>query len=226
MSSAVIAIDGPAASGKSTVASRVAARFGIPVLNTGSIFRMIARESIRFGLEKARADWPGFLDGLRGRITWTRHPGGFDFAVDGCPVPADELRLPETASAASRIAAEGAVRDFVLEIEHTIAAGGWVVMEGRDIGTAVFPDARYKFYLFASPLERARRRLAQAGEVPDGATIESVAAEIARRDEFDSSRAVAPLKAAPDAVMVDTSEMDIETAVRYVAERIGADVVA
>ena len=99
-------------------------------------------------------------------------------------------------------------------------------MEGRDIGTAVFPDARYKFYLFASPRERARRRLAQAGEVPDGATIESVAAEIARRDEFDSSRAIAPLKAAPDAVMVDTSEMDIETAVRDVVERIGADVVA
>ena len=148
-----------------------------------------------------------------------------DFAIDG-RVLTDELRLPEIASGASRIAAEGAVRDFVLEIEHTIAAGGWVVMEGRDIGSAVFPDAGYKFYLFASPLERARRRLAQAHEVPDGATLESVAAEIARRDEADSSRAIAPLRAAPDAVMVDTSDMDIETAVRYVIERIGEDVVA
>lgn len=225
MSSAVIAIDGPAASGKSTVASRVAARFGIPVLNTGSLFRLIAWACSRYGEEKAAADWPGFLEGLRGRITWTRHPGGFDFAIDG-RVLTDELRLPEIASGASRIAAEGAVRDFVLEIEHTIAAGGWVVMEGRDIGSAVFPDAGYKFYLFASPLERARRRLAQAREVPDGATLESVAAEIARRDEADSSRAIAPLKAAPDAVMVDTSDMDIETAVRYVIERIGKDVVA
>ena len=225
MSSAVIAIDGPAASGKSTVASRVAAIFGIPVLNTGSIFRLIALETIRSSFDVDNGDYDSFLAALGKRIIWKPAVGRFDFFLDGCML-ADELRAADVAARASLIAANPAVRKFVLDIEHRIAADGWLVMEGRDIGSAVFPDAKYKFFVFASPLERARRRLAQAGEVPDGATLESVAAEIAKRDEFDSCRAVAPLKIAEGAIAIDTSDMDIETAVRSVVERIGADVVA
>ncbi len=225
MSSAVIAIDGPAASGKSTVASRVAAVFGIPVLNTGSIFRLIAYEASRNEFPVTEENIAEFLAALAPRISWERRVGEFLFAVDG-RVLSSELRAPETAAGASRIAAVPAVRAFVLDIEHKIAADGWLVMEGRDIGSAVFPDAKYKFYVFASPLERARRRLAQAGENADGATLESVAAEIAARDDFDSRRAAAPLKIADGAIVVDTSDMDIETAVRYVVERIDPHVVA
>ena len=225
MSSAVIAIDGPAASGKSTVASRVAAIFGIPVLNTGSIFRLIAYDVLSRKIDLTENNAPEFLAGLASRISWERKTGEFEFSLENVVI-ASELRLPEVASCASRIAAIPAVRSFVLEIEHRIAADGWLVMEGRDIGTAVFPDAGYKFFVFASPYERARRRLAQAGEVAEGATLDSVAAEIAARDEFDSKRAVAPLKAADDAVVVDTTDMSIDAAVKYVVERIGSDVVA
>ena len=97
------------------------------------------------------------------------------------------------------------------------AKENWIVMEGRDIGTVVFPDAKYKFFLTASPLARARRRLGQGGEAKDGATVESVAAEIAERDKQDSTRAIAPLRQAEDAIFVDNSDWEQEETLAHLA---------
>ena len=112
------------------------------------------------------------------------------------------------------------VRNFLTAIQRQCAAKTLVVMEGRDIGSVVFPDAQYKFFITASPLERARRRLAQAGEVKPGETLESVAAAIAERDRIDSTRAVAPLKKADDAILIDNTDLQLEDVLSMVIARI------
>ena len=108
------------------------------------------------------------------------------------------------AAVVSQVAKIPALREWLLEVQRDCRHLGIVIMEGRDIGTVIFPQAKYKFFVTASPLERARRRLAQTGEVPQGATLESVAADIARRDALDSTREVAPLRPAPDAILIQT----------------------
>jgi cytidylate kinase len=135
--------------------------------------------------------------------------GNPDIEIDGV-FPGQALRAPEIAQGASNVAAIPFVRAFTLQIQRDAAKNSLVVMEGRDIGTAVFPDAKYKFFLTASPRVRALRRLAQGGETPDNATVDSVAAEIAERDRQDMNRSVAPLKQAEDAVFIDSSGMTAE----------------
>ena len=134
--------------------------------------------------------------------------------------PGSKLRSPEVAAFVSPVAALPVVRDYLKELQRDSVKLGLIVMEGRDIGTVIFPDAKFKFFLTATPEERARRRLAQAGETFDGATLESVARDIAERDRIDSSRAVAPLKPATDAEIVDTSNMTIDEVINYLAGRI------
>ena len=112
------------------------------------------------------------------------------------------------------------VREYLLDVQRGAAAKQWIVMEGRDIGTVIFPDAACKFFVTASVEERARRRLAQQGEVTEGATLESVMAEIARRDERDANRAVAPLRPAADAEIVDTTGMSIDEVVAHLAAKV------
>jgi cytidylate kinase len=112
------------------------------------------------------------------------------------------------------------VRAWLVEKQRQFAASGQVVMEGRDIGTVIFPDARYKFFVTATPEERARRRLAQTSENPDGATIESVAQAIAERDKLDAERAVAPLRRADDALLLDTTGKSIDNVVDTILENI------
>ena len=140
--------------------------------------------------------------------------------VNDKPVDRGGIRSPEVARVVSFVARIPAVRDWLRERQRETRVLGTIVMEGRDIGTVIFPEARCKFFLTASPLERARRRLAQAGEVAEGATLEAVAAEIAERDRIDSTRDVAPLRPAEDALFIDT---DTLTAAE-VADRIAARV--
>lgn len=210
MSTPVIAIDGPAASGKSTAARNLAAKLGIPYINTGSLYRAIAWKAGRLGIStRDEAAVRTMLADTTIRYAAPEPGGNPDIEIDGM-FPGQELRAPEIAQGASNVATMPFVRAFTLQIQRDAAKTSLVVMEGRDIGTAVFPDAKYKFFLTASPRVRALRRLAQGGETPDNATVDSVAAEIAERDKQDMNRATAPLRQAEDAVVIDSSGMTAE----------------
>ena len=210
MASTVIAIDGPAASGKSTAARNLAVRLGIPYINTGSLYRAIAWKAAQHGIStRDEAALREMLADTSIRYAVPAGGGNPDIEIDGV-FPGQALRAPEIAQGASNVAAIPFVRAFTLQIQRDAAKNSLVVMEGRDIGTAVFPDAQYKFFLTASPRVRALRRLAQDGETPDNATVDSVAAEIEERDRQDMNRSVAPLKQADDAVFIDSSGMTAE----------------
>ena len=208
MSTTVVAIDGPAGAGKSSVAALLARRLGFTHVNTGSLYRAVALAVRRAGVAIDPVE-QAFLDTLR--ITFE----GDRLLLNGQD-PGEVLRSAACAADASLVAKQPAVRAFLLPVQREIAARQWIVMEGRDIGTVVFPDALVKIFLTASSLVRARRRMAQ-GEVPPGATLDDVRREIERRDLQDSSRAAAPLKAAPDAVTVDDSDLSLEETVEAIA---------
>lgn len=206
--SKVVAIDGPAGAGKSTVARMVAERMGYCYINTGSLYRAVAYAAIKRGMPFAQVD-DAFLHDL---VLEYRHGVLF---LNGEKLDS-VLRTPECAQGASIVSAMPHVRTFLLSIQRDEALKGWIVMEGRDIGTVVFPDAEKKFFVTASVEERARRRLAQKGEVAAGANYAKVLAEIKERDDRDASRAVAPMKAADDAVTVDTTGFTIDEVVKRI----------
>lgn len=203
-----IAIDGPAASGKSTVARLVAERLGGFCVNTGDLYRAVSWVALERGVDVARdtAGVTSLLSTLDLRYQ-VAGPGQLRLCLNGAPVPQELIRSAEVAAVVSLVARLPAVRLWLRDRQRECAALGTVVMEGRDIGTVILPDAPFKFYLTASAEERARRRLAQAGEVAPGATVSSVAAQISERDRIDSSREVAPLRTAPDAVTICTDGM-------------------
>ncbi len=215
----VIAIDGPAASGKSTIAKRLAERLGIAYVNTGSLYRAVALAAVRAGVK---------LDSLTGeflatlKLEYCRDDSGrYELKLDGA-FPGAALRTAEIADGASLVATQPLVRSYLLDVQRSFAGARWIVMEGRDIGTVIFPDAACKFFVTATPEERARRRLAQSGEVADGATLAEVARAIAERDRQDSTRAVAPLRPAPDAVVIDTTGLTIDESVERIAAAVEA----
>lgn len=221
MSVNVIAVDGPAASGKSTLARNLAERLGILYVNTGSLYRAVALKALKLGVNtKDAAALSNMLNETTLRYASTPD-GKLDIELDGT-FPGQALRSAEVAQGASDVATVPEVRAWTLGIQRETAKENTIVMEGRDIGTVVFPDAKYKFFLSASPIARARRRLAQDGETANGATLESVAAEIAARDKQDSERAVAPLKQAEDAIAVDNSDWTVEETLDYICEQIKA----
>ena len=197
--STVVAIDGPAGAGKSTVAKLLAAKMGFTYVNTGSLYRAVAWSLVNAGLPIENVSGE-FLSGLK-----LEYVDGV-LLVNGID-PGSGLRTAEIAAAASQVSKQQSVRDALLPVQRDAAQKGWIVMEGRDIGTVVFPDANCKFFITASLEARARRRLAQQGEVAAGATLENVMKDIAARDERDSKRELAPLKAADDAVLIDTGDM-------------------
>ncbi len=200
-----IAIDGPAASGKSTVARLVAARLGGFTVNTGDMYRAVSWAALERGLDPVR-DAAGVVAMLAELDLAYRiaGPGRLQLHLNGRPVPQEAIRAAAVAAVVSHVARLPEVREWLRQRQRDCCALGTVVMEGRDIGTVILPDAPFKFFITASPLERARRRLAQPGEVAPGATVESVAAEIAERDRIDSSRPVAPLRPAEDAITINT----------------------
>lgn len=215
-----IAIDGPAASGKSTVAKLVAQRLGGFYINTGDMYRAVTRAALEAGIDAEAA--PEAVVALLARIDLRyRLRGGMPVLhLDGEPVVQDSIRAPEVARVVSFVARIAGVRDWLRERQRETRALGTIVMEGRDIGTVILPDASHKFYVTASPEVRAKRRLAQAGEVADGATLASVAAEIAERDRIDSTRAVAPLRPAEDAIHIDTDHLTIEQVVETIVAHV------
>ena len=204
--STVVAIDGPAGAGKSTVARMLAERMNYAYINTGSLYRALSYAAITSGIDFDQIT-PEFLSK---QVLEFR---GADLYLNGKLMDA-ELRRPECASGASKVAANPAVRDYLLPVQRRAAENQWIVMEGRDIGTVIFPDAEKKFFVTASAEERARRRMNQ-GEA--GSDFETILAAINERDERDSNRAIAPLKQADDAILVDTTGMDIAEVVEHLA---------
>lgn len=215
-----IAIDGPAASGKSTVAKLVAQRLGGFYINTGDMYRAVTRAVLEAGID-AETD-PEAVVALLAKLDlrYRLVDGVPVLHLDGVPVVQDSIRAPEVAHVVSYVARIAGVRDWLRERQRETRALGTIIMEGRDIGTVILPDASHKFYVTASPEVRARRRLAQAGEVADGATLASVAAEIAERDRIDSTRAVAPLRPAEDAVHINTDHLTIEQVVEAIISHV------
>jgi cytidylate kinase len=212
----IIAIDGPAGSGKSTTAREVARRLGFRHLDSGAFYRALTYAALRRGVPVETWDdlSPEELDAFE--IRAEPADSGFRMLVDGTDVT-DEIRSPEVNAHVSRMARVPAVRDWLLGRLREAARGVDLVADGRDIGTVVFPDAELKIYLFADPVVRARRRLAQYG-VPDPDPV-TLAAEVERlkeRDRMDSEREVAPLRMAEDAVPVDTTSLTFDEQVERI----------
>ena len=208
MSTTVVAIDGPAGAGKSSVAKAIARRFGFTHVNTGSLYRAVA-----FALRSAGASLDP-VDAASLENIKLEYRG--DTLLLNGSEPGEALRTPQCAADASFVAKQPLVREFLLSVQRSCAKDQWIVMEGRDIGTVIFPDAKVKIFLTASSLERAKRRIEQ-GEAPAGATLEEVQKEIEARDLQDSTRAVAPLKEAADSVKVDSSRFSLEETVDAIA---------
>jgi CMP/dCMP kinase len=224
----IVAIDGPAGAGKSTAARRVAARLGFALVDTGAIYRAVALAASRAGVafdDDARLG--ALLPSLR--IRFLAPPAGLRDAgqrvlLDDEDVSV-EIRTPPMSLGASAVSARPVVREGLLDLQRRLACAleqRGAVLEGRDIGTVVFPDADAKFFLTATPEVRAQRRheeLSQRGEPP---RLEQVLADQLKRDRDDASRAVAPLRPAPDALYLDTSAVGIDAVVEAIVGAVEA----
>lgn len=209
----VIAIDGPAGSGKSTVGRALATRLGLRYLDTGAMYRSVAFAALRRGVDPADAAPVARI----AREFDLRMDDDGTIRVDGADATI-EIRGPEVTRAVSIVAANPEVRTAMVERQRDWATrNGGGVMEGRDIGTVVFPDAELKVYLDASPEVRASRRSKEVSDLD----YETVAADLARRDALDQGRTTSPLEVADDAVVVDTSDLGVDEIVDRVLEELG-----
>ncbi|MEH1057937.1 (d)CMP kinase [Micromonospora sp. CPCC 206171] len=203
----VVAVDGPSGSGKSTVSRRLAAGLGARYLDTGAMYRAITWAVLRSGVDltdvQSVAKVAGEVD-----LRIGTDPQGYGVTADGVNVDR-EIRGPEVTAAVSAVAAVPAVRELLVARQRQmITNAGRIVVEGRDIGSVVAPDADLKVYLTASEAARAQRRSAE-----DAVDVAATAADLARRDKLDSTRKVNPLQQAPDAVVLDTTELGIDEVV-------------
>lgn len=214
----IIAIDGPAGAGKSTVAKRVAEALGFVLLDTGALYRTVALAAQRGKVSVTDGDRSGALaEDLARRNAIRLEPD--KVTLDGEDV-SRAIRTPEIGMDASTVSAHPAVRKALLDMQRSAGESGGIVAEGRDIGTVVFPDAEYKFFLTASPEVRAQRRYEELVAKGQKVSFEETLAEVKRRDAQDTGRVVAPLKPAPDAVLMDSSTTPIDAVVESMLARI------
>ena len=221
-----VAIDGPAGAGKSTVARAVAQALGFVYVDTGALYRTIGLAVCRRGLDGT--DVPGVLAVLPEiQVTLAYQDGAQHVLLDGEDV-SDAIRTPQISTCASQVSSVPAVRAYLLDLQRNMARRQSVVMDGRDIGTVILPDAQVKIFLTASPETRAARRFAELKDKgTEPVSYARILEDMKARDALDASRAVAPLKQAPDAVLLDTSEMtldeSIQAALSIVRRRIKGD---
>lgn len=213
MKKLVVAIDGPAGAGKSTIAKLAAESLGYAYIDTGAMYRSVAWKFLQTGKD--------FEENFIGELSRTMV---IDFRpeakvnrvfVDGVEVTSD-IRTPEVTGIVSKVAAIGAVREAMVEQQRRMGEAGGVLMDGRDIGTVVFPKAELKVFLTASVEERASRRYKEMVAKGEQVDFEQLKADIAFRDKQDSERAISPLKQAEDAIYLDTSDMNIQQVVEKI----------
>lgn len=217
----IIAIDGTAGSGKTTTAKEVARRLGYLHLDSGALYRAFALAGCRRGWanEAGTLDEERIADLAEQRVTAEARAGSVVVRLDGEQLD-EELRTPRVSACASQVSAFPEIRRRVDALLRRLASDypGGVVCEGRDMGTVVFPEAELKVFMGADPDERARRRLLQRGEEATAAGIESEKQRLVARDTADSGRAVAPLRAAADALFVDTTDLTFDEQVERIVE--------
>ena len=210
----VVTIDGPAGAGKSSVAKRLARRLSVRYLDTGAIYRALAFALDRKGIPPD--DTAGLRGALRGVSIELREGG---VLLNGEDV-SDAIRTPHVDGIVSAYSALGCVRKALLDLQRGQRQYGSLVVEGRDVGSVVFPDAPLKFFMTASPEARARRRCLELQRRGESVSFEDVLSQICARDRFDSTRAIAPLTRPENAVLVDTSEMTEDEVLKYLERRV------
>lgn len=217
-----VAVDGPAGAGKSSAARLAAQRLGFVYADTGAIYRCVALAALRRKIDPEDAPAvEAMLPQTRVRLQWI---DGMQHMFLGEEDVGDLIRTPEVSAAASRVSSQLAVRDYLMQMQRDIADAHDVIMDGRDIGTAVLPDAPVKIFLTASAEARAMRRMRELREKGMDCTFDAVLREIQARDERDETREVRPLRPAPDAVILDSSDLTLEQTVSRMVEIIGRKV--
>ena len=223
MTKKVITIDGPAGSGKSTVSRTLAAKLQYLYLDTGALYRALAYKALKNNIDM---NHPGKLAEfcLTTDVTLKKVNGNVTVLVDGEDV-GEKIRTEKVGLAASAISVFAVVREKLLSLQREAGADGGIVAEGRDMGSVVFPDADFKFYLDADLEERIRRRCGELACRTGGAEPSSVSRDMRARDEQDTNRKIAPLAAAPDAVIIDSTSLTIPQVVEKILEHLsGASV--
>ena len=213
-----IAIDGPAGAGKSSVAKAVAAKLGFIYVDTGALYRSIGVNALRNGLNtEDAAAVTALLPATKVELKFV--DGTQRVFLNGEDV-SEAIRMPEASMAASNVSAIPAVRTFLLDLQRDMAKNNNVIMDGRDIGTVILPDAQYKFFLTASAEVRADRRFKELAEKGINVDYKALLEEIIQRDYNDSHRETAPLKQADDAILIDSSDMDIDEVINAIISNI------
>lgn len=215
MKKIIIALDGPAGSGKTTTAREVAKKLNYVYIDTGAMYRATTLAFIRTGQNLDGFDFTKLMSNIK--IELVPSENGQKTLLNGEDV-SKEIRTPQVTKLASPVAAVGIVREKLVEQQRELGKQGGVVMDGRDIGTVVFPDAELKLYMQASIEARAERRTKELIKAGQQVTIEEIAKQIATRDEFDSNREISPLRKADDAKVLDTSNLTIEEQTKIVVD--------
>lgn len=217
-----IAIDGPSGAGKSSIAKAVSSRLGYLYIDTGAMFRSLAYRALSLGIDisNEHSKLKSMLEETS--LTIERIDGTQHMFLDGCDIT-DKIRTPEVSKAASDIAVIDFIREWLLELERSLAKQNNCIMDGRDIGTNVLPNADVKIFLTASSEVRAERRLKELKEKGIETSFEEVLAEMKYRDKQDSEREVAPLKKADDAVLADTSDKTFDESVELILDIIKSE---
>lgn len=218
-----VAIDGPAGAGKSTIAKAAAGALGFVYVDTGAIYRTVGYYMDFMGIGPKDIDGiTRLIDDVNLRLTYDES-GTQHMILNGTDV-SEEIRTPHMSAIASKISAHAVVRDFLLEVQRDAARGNDVIMDGRDIGTVVLPNADVKIFLTASVEVRAQRRFRELTEKGQKVTLAEIQQEILQRDEQDTNRPIAPLRCAKDAVRLDTSDMEltqsVEAVIKIIKDRI------
>ena len=217
----IIAIDGVAASGKSTTAKSLAKSLGLRYLDTGAIYRAAALSVLRGKVSPDNEE--AVIETITtANIRVNCSEDKMEIYLNDVEI-SEEIRTPEVAALTSRISAISEVREAMVKLQREAVNDGGFVVEGRDIGTVVFPDAEIKFFLTATVAERAKRRFAELNERHDGSSIEEIERDISERDLRDSTRSESPLRKADDAIEVDTTEMTIDEQVKHLTSMIEAE---